>query len=97
MRFSESAPLQTNPSSAGPSSKGLDSFSSSNGHTTATNGNGFVSYGNGVSSNGVMEKHGKGALATVNLPGHLLYEDSNVDREEFVRLLLQSLRDVGYM
>ncbi|KAF9059529.1 WD40 repeat-like protein [Rhodocollybia butyracea] len=97
MRFSESEPLQPNPTIAGPSSKGLDSFLSSNGHTTATNGNGFVSYGNGASSNGVVEKHGKSALATVNLPGHLLYEDSNVDREEFVRLLLQSLRDVGYI
>ncbi|KAE9409438.1 WD40 repeat-like protein [Gymnopus androsaceus JB14] len=54
--------------------------------------------GNGVGpsgSNGVM--NGKGALARVNLPGHLLYEGSNVDREEFVRLLLQSLRDVGYI
>ncbi|KIK59591.1 hypothetical protein GYMLUDRAFT_169351 [Collybiopsis luxurians FD-317 M1] len=63
------------------------------------NGNGFVSFtnGNGASgASGSNGKHGRGALARVNLPGHLLYDDSNVDREEFVRILLQSLRDVGY-
>ncbi|KAJ3989155.1 WD40 repeat-like protein [Lentinula detonsa] len=110
MRFTEleeSSPTNSsNPAIAGPSSK---SHSTSNGRTVA-NGNGFVSpftNGNGVvgssgagtsGSNGVvMERHEKSALSRVNLPGHLLYEDSNVDREEFVRLLLQSLRDVGYI
>lgn len=94
---------------SGPSSNGIDFYSTSNGRSASTNGNGFMSHytnGHGVSgssgagtsgSNGVVaEKHGKGAPSRVNLPGHLLYEDSNVDREEFVRLLLQSLRDVGY-
>ncbi|KAF8831105.1 hypothetical protein HHX47_DHR1000262 [Lentinula edodes] len=91
---------------SGLSSNGIDFYSTSNGRSTSTNGNGFMSHytnGHGVSgagmsgSNGVVaEKHGKGAPSRVNLPGHLLYEDSNVDREEFVRLLLQSLRDVGY-
>ncbi|EJD05675.1 WD40 repeat-like protein [Fomitiporia mediterranea MF3/22] len=33
----------------------------------------------------------------VNLPGTRLFEDSCIDREEFVRLLIQSLRDVGYL
>ncbi|KAJ8078989.1 hypothetical protein PM082_013273 [Marasmius tenuissimus] len=65
--------------------------------------NGF-SVGSGVaggSSNGV-HKRGKSpasAIARVSLPGDLLYEDADVgvNREEFVRLLLQGLRDVGYM
>ncbi|THU82897.1 WD40 repeat-like protein [Dendrothele bispora CBS 962.96] len=88
---------------AGPSSRGLDSLVHSNGHTPGTSkGYSFSSNGlsNGSSSvangNGVMQKHGKSSIARVNLPGTLLYEDSNVDREEFVRLVLQSLRDVGY-
>lgn len=41
-------------------------------------------------------KHGK-SIARVNLPGTTLYDDSYVDREEFIRLVIQSLRDVGYM
>lgn len=36
-------------------------------------------------------------MAQVSLPGRKLFSDSNVDREEFVRLVVQSLRDVGYM
>lgn len=47
--------------------------------------------------NGVVTKHGKSPVARVNLPGTKLYEDSDVDREEFFRLVIQSLRDVGYM
>lgn len=43
-----------------------------------------------------MAKHGKSPVARVNPPGTLLYDDSNVDREEFIRLVVQSLRDVGY-
>ena len=35
-------------------------------------------------------------VARVTLPGTALYEGSHVDREEFVRLVIQSLRDVGY-
>ena len=46
-------------------------------------------------SNGVS-KHGS-SVARVSLPGTTLYDDPYVDREEFVRLVIQSLRDVGYM
>lgn len=35
-------------------------------------------------------------VVRVTLPGTALYEGSHVDREEFVRLVIQSLRDVGY-
>lgn len=79
---------------AGPSTAGLDH---TNGHTK---GNGCTSSSNGFTSpitngNGVL-KHGK-SIAKVNLPGTTLYGDSHVDREEFIRLVIQSLRDVGYM
>lgn len=85
---------------AGPSSLGLDGPGPSNGHT---NGNGFTlpstngfTNGTGVVGNGV-QKHGK-SVAKVSLLGTALYPDgSYVDREEFVRLVIQSLRDVGYM
>ncbi|KAJ4487725.1 WD40-repeat-containing domain protein [Lentinula aciculospora] len=110
MRLTESEETSPSPSIAGPSSKSFDYYSTSNGRTPSTNGKGFQSSftnGNGVDgssgtgtsgSNGVVvEKYGKSAPPRVNLPGHLLYEDLNVDREEFVRLLLQSLRDVGYI
>ncbi|KAJ7632831.1 WD40 repeat-like protein [Roridomyces roridus] len=76
-------PEQAEPSSAGPSSAGLDHAGPSNGHH--------------VNGNGVQKlTNGKQAVARVSLPGSHLYDDSDVDREEFVRLVIQSLRDVGY-
>jgi hypothetical protein len=48
-----------------------------------------MTFGNGV------QKHTR-AIARITLPGTTLYPDSIIDREEFVRLVLQSLRDVGY-
>lgn len=78
---------------AGPSTAGPDH--PTNGHT---NGHGAVAATNGHSvpaTNGVG-KHGK-AIARVSLPGTALYDGSSVDREEFVRLVIQSLQDVGYM
>lgn len=95
---------------AGPSSLGLDgpTQSPTNGHTitaiVATNGNSHNGQvqsngtSNGLSSavsNGVAQKHGK-VVARVNLPGTMLYDDMTLDREEYVRLVIQSLRDVGY-
>ncbi|KDR73582.1 hypothetical protein GALMADRAFT_620676 [Galerina marginata CBS 339.88] len=83
---------------AGPSSLGgaFDGLVATNGHT-----NGFVPVANGTSGTGAVmgngvAKHGK-AIAKVTLPGTTLYDDSFVDREEFVRLVIQSLRDVGYI
>lgn len=104
-------PALAGPSSVGLDTPGPPGSSSSitNGHTSPTgttaNGNGFLSHqrngsSNGAASpgvgNGVMAKHGKSPVARVNPPGTLLYDDSNVDREEFIRLVVQSLRDVGY-
>ncbi|THH17111.1 hypothetical protein EW146_g3632 [Bondarzewia mesenterica] len=47
-------------------------------------------------SNGVS-RHAKPTIPTVKLPGTTLYEDSYIDREEYIRLVIQSLRDVGYI
>lgn len=83
---------------AGPSSLNgsFDGLIATNGHTNgfgpATNGNSGMG---AVMGNGVA-KHGK-SVAKVTLPGTTLYDDSFVDREEFVRLVIQSLRDVGYV
>lgn len=83
---------------AGPSSLG-------NGHG---NGNGFVPTGKLNGAAAALNGHGGGAkngtqahtrgVARVDLPGTALYTDeAYVSREEFVRVVLQSLRDVGYM
>jgi hypothetical protein len=48
-----------------------------------------------VTGNGI-HKPTKG-IRRVSLPGTTLYDDSFIDREEFVRLVIQSLKDVGYM
>jgi hypothetical protein len=83
---------------AGPSSiasGSSDDFVATNGHT-----NGFKMVTNGKSgmsaafTNG-MQKHSS-SITKVTLPGTSLYENSPVDREEFVRLVIQSLRDIGY-
>ncbi|KAJ7157017.1 WD40 repeat-like protein [Mycena crocata] len=94
---------------AGPSSLGLDHPGPSNGHT---NGHGFAAVTNGAplanaAGNGVQKHNGHSkqssaashalSVARVTLPGSTLYDDSDVDREEFVRLVIQSLRDVGYI
>lgn len=61
-------------------------------YTPATNG--FATNG----SNGITKKLDKATstVAKVSLPGTTLFDDNYVDREEFVRLVIQSLRDVGY-
>ena len=94
------SPLSVSPDSnalAGPScAAAFDGVVATNGHT-----NGFTPVTNGTLGAGVVmgngvQKHGK-LVAKVNLPGTTLYDDSFVDRQEFVRLVIQSLRDVGYM
>ncbi|KAF8844876.1 WD40 repeat-like protein [Paxillus ammoniavirescens] len=86
-------------SEAGPSSLALDKAGTSNGFT---NGNGFIvsktnSSINGSSSIGNGNSKHISSIARVSLPGTTLYDDPYVDREEFVRLVMQSLRDVGYI
>ncbi|KAI0332631.1 WD40 repeat-like protein [Cubamyces sp. BRFM 1775] len=78
----------------------------SNGYNgAATKSNGFsLPYTNGSSkaaaheeADGHQSERRASSVARVSLPGRTLYDDSYVDREEFVRLVIQSLRDVGYM
>ncbi|KAH0583630.1 hypothetical protein H2248_009246 [Termitomyces sp. 'cryptogamus'] len=71
---------------AGPSTDHTNGHSNGFTSKSATNGTG----------NGVLPKNGK-AIARVSLPGTTLYDDTPVDREEYVRLVIQSLRDVGYI
>ncbi|KAJ7172204.1 WD40 repeat-like protein [Mycena filopes] len=97
---------------AGPSSVPLDHQGPSNGHlngngfAAVTNGTNGAS-GVNIAGNGVQKHNGHSkqssatshslSVARVTLPGSNLYDDSEVDREEFVRLVIQSLRDVGYI
>ncbi|VDB82854.1 unnamed protein product [Peniophora sp. CBMAI 1063] len=54
-------------------------------------------HSNGASSSIDINGHAAPPIpATVSLPGTTLYPDSDVDREQFVRLVIQTLRDVGY-
>jgi hypothetical protein len=83
---------------AGPSSLASgssDDFVITNGHT-----NGFKAMTNGKAGIGAaftngLQKH-TSSVTKVTLSGTALYDDSPVDREEFVRLVIQSLRDIGY-
>lgn len=91
-KMSTSSPSVHPISEAGPSSITLDKTSRPNGITSI---NGFKPNGS-LLSNGVPKQHSS-SVARVSLPGTTLYDDPYVDREEFVRLVIQSLRDVGYM
>ncbi len=103
-----SVSLDSNPeagpssSAAGPSNGHKATVAKSNGFSQPyTNGssNGLSKYGSSEQLDGhthALEKH-KPPVSRVTLPGRTLYDDSFVDREEFVRLVIQSLRDVGYM
>ncbi|KAF8643801.1 hypothetical protein AX16_008819 [Volvariella volvacea WC 439] len=113
MRVSDSNPYHSklSPSPPGMSSSLANSSSSSsvslsvpgpsnghqyaNGFSSSVTTNGSTSHNGTVAGNGI-QKHAR-SIVKVNLPGTMLYEDSYVDREEFVRLVIQSLRDVGYI
>ncbi|EIN07189.1 WD40 repeat-like protein [Punctularia strigosozonata HHB-11173 SS5] len=88
------SPSMANDAFAGPSTPSTSANpGTSNGHS-----NGHT---NGASTSGLKEgfsvrKSGK-SVTRVSLPGKTLYDDSLVDREEFVRLVIQSLREVGYI
>ncbi|TFK54698.1 WD40 repeat-like protein [Heliocybe sulcata] len=95
---------EAGPSTIAPAPGVASPKSASNGFSPATNGhtNGSLSptHGAGAAPWKLMAMNGKSAasaVARVSLPGSTLYEDSFVDREEFVRLVIQALRDVGYI
>lgn len=86
---------------AGPSS----SVAITNGRNGVSKTNGFAGpYTNGTSKarlhdgvDSLGPEKSRSVISRVSLPGSTLYDDSHVDREEFIRLVIQSLRDVGYM
>ncbi|KZT09725.1 WD40 repeat-like protein [Laetiporus sulphureus 93-53] len=106
MRLSDTSPASISPSlldeasEAGPSS----AVASFNGNGTLKS-NGFTNgYSNGSPRTSFTDGGGgrrsdrrTSTIARVTPPGSTLYDDSYVDREEFVRLVIQSLRDVGYI
>lgn len=61
--------------------------------------NGALSAANGVVANGNGKAPARElGVRRVSIPGELMYEDGpNLKREEFVRLIIQSLKDVGYV
>ncbi|KAH9066471.1 WD40 repeat-like protein [Lactarius vividus] len=58
--------------------------------------NGHIANGCGSPING-SSKRSRGPVAKVELPGATIYDDSYIDREEYIRLVIQSLRDIGYI
>ncbi|KAI0819085.1 WD40 repeat-like protein [Irpex lacteus] len=83
---------EAGPSSTNNLSNGHNGVVKGNGHSTFTNGNGKTG---GV--DGLKAEKQRMSVSRVSLPGTTLYDDSYVDREEFIRLTIQSLRDVGYI
>jgi WD repeat-containing protein 26 len=67
----------------------------SNGATNGSAANGSLSP-RLESSTERLSKHSM-TIARVNLPGTSLYPGSATNREEFVRLVIQTLKDVGYL
>jgi WD repeat-containing protein 26 len=87
-------------SEAGPSSSSFNfTKATANGNSRTATTNGFGSSAtNGFHSSATngASKLAK-AIARVELPGTFLYDDETfIDREEYIRLVIQSLRDVGY-
>ncbi|KAH8826929.1 WD40-repeat-containing domain protein [Flagelloscypha sp. PMI_526] len=88
-------------SSASSSSADASTTIATNGHLTiGTNGNGFTTtkglLGPGSATNGTSSS--SSSIPRVILPGTQLYDDSSlINRQEFVRFVVQALRDVGYM
>jgi hypothetical protein len=68
-----------------------DSNPTSNGHVANGHSNGSSTTASSSTS------RRSATIKPVALPGTTLYDDSEINREEFVRLVIQSLRDVGYM
>ncbi|KAG8934591.1 hypothetical protein FRC02_009671 [Tulasnella sp. 418] len=64
----------------------------SNGITTVAHVKRVLPKGGGMGGTGTRP-----AVTRVNPPGTTIYPDSTIDREEFIRLVVQSLRDIGYI
>ncbi|KAH6918387.1 WD repeat-containing protein [Coprinopsis sp. MPI-PUGE-AT-0042] len=86
-------PALDSKSELGSSTNAHDGIATKNGHT---NGFSRTSLTNGSAGEASSSKQGR-AVSKINLPGAKLYGDSSIQREEFVRLVVQTLRDVGYI
>lgn len=76
-----------------PPSRGTNGFS----YTSPTNGVSSPINSNGVKkSAGALKSLEASGPSRVTLPGTHLFEGSSIDREEFIRVVVQSLRDIGY-
>jgi len=69
---------------------------SSSSSSSSPKANGHLTNGHGSPMNG-SSKRSKSPVARVEFPGSTIYDDSYIDREEYIRLVIQSLRDIGYM
>jgi hypothetical protein len=67
----------------------------SNGSTNGSTANGSLSPRLETSTEG-LSNHTM-TVSRVNIPGTALYPGSTTNREEFVRLVIQTLKDVGYL
>ncbi|KAH9981139.1 WD40 repeat-like protein [Lactifluus volemus] len=77
-------------------SLGFHPQSSSSSLPPSPKANGHIANGHGSSING-SSKRSRSPIARVELPGATIYDDSYIDREEYIRLVIQSLRDIGYI
>ncbi|KAG8904251.1 hypothetical protein FRB99_002035 [Tulasnella sp. 403] len=66
-----------------------------NGFSKTKDTNGFAASSSSLSVHDAASSCSS-SVVKVNLPGTTIYEDSNIDREEFIRLAIQALRDIGY-
>ena len=95
--------ISVSPDGTGTPEAGPSTLALTNGHNGIAKSNGVYTNGNsGRLAAAQVDGHGldrqqRPPISRVTLPGTTLYDDSDVDREEFVRLVIQSLRDVGYM
>ncbi|KAI0306418.1 WD40 repeat-like protein [Multifurca ochricompacta] len=79
-----------------PTSPDFHPQASSSSLSPSPKANGHVANGYGNAING-SSKPPRSPVARVELPGAAIYDDSYIDREEYIRLVIQSLRDIGYI
>ncbi|KIO27657.1 hypothetical protein M407DRAFT_23088 [Tulasnella calospora MUT 4182] len=90
------SPLSSNGFTAPPPQSSLSQPQpATNGFSKGKETNGFANNAISSSSASPAPSASRG-VSRVYLPGNTVYEDSNIDREEFVRLAIQIFKDIGY-
>ena len=79
-----------------PTTPHIHRHSRSSSSSPSPKANGHLTNGHGSPMNG-SSKRSKSPVVRVEFPGSTIYDDSYIDREEYIRLVIQSLRDIGYM